>query len=224
MFAKTFKKFPASLSCMIAAIGLLASASASATNYGGVEFPGGASSFADTVVTYDPLFGGTSGPAASAQHFLNSLGIPDGNYVSLGQGGRIVLRFTDNSLTGSGTPALDLWIFEVGPDVEDTFVDISKDGVTWHSIGGVGGSTAGINIDAFGFGTSDFFSFVRLTDDPNEGQRGSGGTVGADIDAVGAIASAAPVPGIPEPETYAMLLAGLGLLGFAARRRKQHAG
>jgi hypothetical protein len=26
---------------------------------------------------------------------------------------------------------------------------------------------------------------------------------------------------IPEPETYAMLLAGFGLLGFAARRRKQ---
>jgi hypothetical protein len=28
---------------------------------------------------------------------------------------------------------------------------------------------------------------------------------------------------IPEPETYAMLLAGLGLLGFVARRRKQQA-
>jgi outer membrane lipase/esterase len=28
---------------------------------------------------------------------------------------------------------------------------------------------------------------------------------------------------IPEPETYAMLLAGLGLLGFTARRRKQNA-
>ncbi|MEO7728763.1 MAG: PEP-CTERM sorting domain-containing protein [Burkholderiales bacterium] len=28
---------------------------------------------------------------------------------------------------------------------------------------------------------------------------------------------------VPEPETYAMLLAGLGLLGFAARRRKQQA-
>ena len=28
---------------------------------------------------------------------------------------------------------------------------------------------------------------------------------------------------IPEPETYAMLLAGLGLMGFVARRRKQSA-
>lgn len=27
---------------------------------------------------------------------------------------------------------------------------------------------------------------------------------------------------VPEPETYAMLLAGLGLLGFAARRRQQN--
>lgn len=27
---------------------------------------------------------------------------------------------------------------------------------------------------------------------------------------------------VPEPETYAMMLAGLGLLGFIARRRKQH--
>ena len=36
----------------------------------------------------------------------------------------------------------------------------------------------------------------------------------------GGIASAA-VTAVPEPETYAMLLAGLGLMGAIARRRKQ---
>ena len=74
------------------------------------------------------------------------------------------MRFTNNSLTGSGNSNLDLWIFEIGPDIEDTFVDVSKDGSTWFSVGAVTGSTRGVDIDAFGFGTSDFFSYVRLTD------------------------------------------------------------
>ena len=30
-----------------------------------------------------------------------------------------------------------------------------------------------------------------------------------------------PPPAVPEPETYAMMLAGLGLIGFSARRKKQ---
>lgn len=30
-----------------------------------------------------------------------------------------------------------------------------------------------------------------------------------------------PVPGIPEPETYALMMAGLGLLGMVARRRRR---
>ena len=33
-----------------------------------------------------------------------------------------------------------------------------------------------------------------------------------------------PATPIPEPETYAMMLAGLGLLGFVARRRRQNLG
>ena len=201
---------------------LLVTSSAAAIPFHGVEFPSGASSFADSVVSYDPTFGGGAAPAAAFQDTSQALGIPnypegtDPEYVSLGAGGRIVLRFTDNSLTGSGSAALDLWIFEIGPDVEDTFVDISKDGVTWTSVGKVFGATSGIDIDAFGFGTSDFFSYVRLTDDLAEGDR-SGTTVGADIDAVGAISSAPPVITVPEPGLLALL--ALGLAAFCLQYR-----
>ena len=51
-------------------------------------------------------------------------------------------------------------------DIEDTFVEISKDGVQWFAVGKVFGSTAGVDIDAFGFTVADLFAFVRLRDDP----------------------------------------------------------
>ena len=102
MFAKKFDKSLPAVNCMIAAIGLIACVSAQAEIYGGVNFPGGVSSFADAVVSYDPTFGGATGPQLSAREPLNALGIPTGSFVTLGDGGRITLRFTDNSLTGSG--------------------------------------------------------------------------------------------------------------------------
>jgi hypothetical protein len=47
---------------------------------------------------------------------------------------------------------------------------------------------------------------------------------GADAtDKTGSLLSQA-IPAIPEPETYAMMLVGFGLLGFVARRRKQSLG
>ena len=195
--------------------------SAHADIYGGVNFPQGLSSFADAVVSYDPVI--KSGqPGEAHRNFADTIGAPNytglaSQYASLGDGGSITLEFIDNRLTGSGDDKADLWIFEVGPDVEDTFVEISKNGILWMSVGKVFGSTAGIDIDAYGFGTNDLFRFVRLTDDSNEGDQ-TGASVGADIDAVGAIFSvSAP---IPEPQTYLLMLSGLALVGAFARRRK----
>lgn len=202
-----------------------------AETFGGVEFPQGALSFADAVVSYDP---GPVAPSMPYQGAFNALGVPDYaggsscssqadcSFLTLGDGGSVVLRFVDNLLTGSGSADDDLWIFEIGSDVENTFVDISSDGVTWSSVGFVGGATSGIDIDAFGFGAGDTFSYVRLTDDTNEGQQ-SGSTVGADIDAVGAISTIA-APGVPEPATWLTMVLGFGLVGGTMRARRNRPG
>jgi len=216
---------------MAAALLFGAAQAAQADIIGGVGFPQGAISFADAVTFYDPAFGGGNVPGVPYQGTGNALGIPDYigangcaaqascTFLTLGAGGRAILRFTDNVLTGSGSSAFDLWIFEIGPDVEDTTVDVSVDGVTWSSVGLVTGSTRGIDLDAFGFGTSSAFSYVRLTDVLNEGATG-GDTVGADIDAVGAISTRAVDP-LPEPGTWAMMIGGLGLAGGMMRRRQR---
>lgn len=213
---------------LLTAACMFCAAPAQATLIGGVEFPQGAVSFADAVVSYSPILvsGNPSDPHRGAS---NALGVPnytgvngcasqaDCSFVSLGDGGSLVVQFIDNRLTGSGNASLDLWIFEVGPDVEDTFVDISKDGTTWLSVGKVGGSTAGVDIDAFGYTAADLFAYVRLRDDPDlDGQ--SGATVGADIDAIGAISTVATP--VPEPGTFALM--AVGLAGLFAARRSAH--
>lgn len=186
-----------------------------AEEYGGIEFPDGAISFADHVIRYDPMHSGGPVPteptavipsdALGAPDFPPGGGIGDVGAVSLGRGGLIELQFIDNILTNSGDGDKDLHIFEVGSDVEDTFVAIrpkpetaalldaglDANGDGFYEIGKVYGSISSIDIDAIfpGFAAGELaFDAVQLIDDYNEG--GAGGvTVGADIDAVGAIAT-----------------------------------
>ncbi len=194
---------------------------------GSAEFPNAALSFADEVVDYSPTMN-SGQPTAGNRGSFNALGVPNARLddvcdvaiecdsVSLGDGGSITLHFLDNELSGSDSADFDLWIFEVGPDVEDTFVEVSADGTNWASVGKVYGSTAGIDLDAFGFGMSTAFFYVRLTDDGNEGNQ-VGNSVGADIDAVGAIRTRPSNPDVPEPTSAALVALGATIL--AARRR-----
>lgn len=222
--------------CALMAASLLAlgATQAHATVIGGVEFPQGQVSFADSVVSFTP--GAAGVPSAPYLGEANALGAPNYNgsascasqaactFLSLGAGGALVLRFDDNVLTGSNNSAFDLWIFEVGPNVEDTTVDLSVDGTNWLSVGLVTGSTRGIDIDAFGFDATSAFRYVRLIDVVAEGGAGNGGSVGADIDSVGAISTRAFTPpdiGVPEPSTWAMMLLGFTGLGSALRRARR---
>lgn len=208
---------------------------AQAVPIGGVEFPEGAVSFADAVVSYAPVLVNGTQPTAPHRDPTRALGVPDYagdtscasgptcTFVSLGDGGTLTLQFTDNVLTGSDNNNFDLWIFEVGPDVEDMFVEVSTDGSSWLPVGKVGGSTAGVDLDAFGYGLGHSFSFVRLRDDPDlDGQNGA--TVGADIDAVGAI-STRRVSLVSEPDGLTLVLtalAGAMALGLYRRSPGRH--
>jgi len=193
--------------------------------------------YADAVAAFNPQTGDGKATDPRFQNPASALGAPDYDLntmlgaVSLGKGGSITLALTDNALTGSGDSTVDLWIYEVGPDIEDTYVWISKDGTfpplypdagwddtTAGYIGAVAGSTSSIDIDAFGWGPGDYFTHVRLMDDPLQDTVSTGPFTGADIDAIECLSSVE----IPEPLTMVSVLTGLALVGNHVRRRRRH--
>lgn len=163
---------------------------------GQIHFPKGAISFVDQVISYSPS--ARNAPPRALRDRNNILGEPDYasgddcgsrescSLVALGPGGRIVLRFADNMLTGSGDDTADLWIFGEN-SASSLSVEIGVDGEEWLDVGEVAGGAGGVDIDAYGFGPYTSFYYVRLTDvaDPRRGAD----SAGAAIDAVGAIST-----------------------------------
>lgn len=153
-------------------------------------FPAGNISFADEVISYRP---GKPFPVKNFSYPKQALGPPNNrplyesntqvrqNFVSLGCGGTLVVRFTDNALVD--VPGPDLYVFEIGSDVEPSHLWISKNGTEWVDIGEIKGATAAIDISRF-VKPGDQFRYVRLTDLKSRCVKTWGG---ADIDAVGAI-------------------------------------
>ncbi|MFC1764801.1 hypothetical protein ACFL6U_22365 [Planctomycetota bacterium] len=156
----------------------------SAKLIGGIEFPGGDASFVDAVIDYH--LGHDSWPPYNDPN--RALGVPDGNDVSLGVYGHLVLKFTDNFLTTSGNDEHDLYVFEIGGWIEPFKVEISVDGISWIDLGDFKGQPTSIDIDRFESVVPDTtYSYVRLTDIlPHTSGKPYGQ---ADIDAVGAISS-----------------------------------
>ena len=157
-------------------------------NRGEVLLPQGDLSFADAVADFTL---GKGKPKATAIEASAALGPPDyrgnnndGSFTTLGCGGRLELAFTDNALIDLDGP--DLYVFEVGPDVEGTSLAISVDGTQWIEVGLIEGGRSEVDINGFALPGASY-RYVRLTDD---GIKCSGGFPGADIDAVAAIGSA----------------------------------
>ena len=211
---------------------------------GPVWVPAGAAAFADVVTSYNPNIETNPGPdtiLGTADDFDvpvpayrvpgDALGVTNydghvfgtpydtGEFVSLGNGGDLVLQFTDVLLSPNGNSSFDLYIFEVGDLMEATDVWISKTGnvgipADWFYVGRAQGSqTRGIDIDAYavanGWTTADQFGYVRLQDVYSDAYNLSI-WAGADIDAVAVV---------PEPATMTLLALGGTALLWAKRRR-----
>lgn len=152
-----------------------------------VVLPLGPLSFADRAVSHAK---GSKQALKPERNPANALGEPDfkkagdGRAFTLGCHGEAVFEFVDNALVDVDGP--DLYIFEVGQDVEPTFVSLSRDGENWRPIGKIAGAKTAIDLRAHGL-SDETFRFVRLKD---TGKYCSGRWPGADIDAIAAVGSA----------------------------------
>jgi hypothetical protein len=96
---------------------------------GEVFFPIGDASFADTVVSFEsgePDGGEASSDATRALNIPDYSDSSEDGYLTLGCGGELVVQFNDNKLIDVAGP--DLYVFEIGPDVEATAMAVSEDG------------------------------------------------------------------------------------------------
>lgn len=153
------------------------------------------------------------------------LGPPDGNFAGLGAQS---LTYDFGAWVVANRPgAPDLNVYEVnfgGPEFE--FIDVlaSADGISFISLKGSEGAIQALAGDeahgggvfgrSYDLGGLPWARYVRLV---GTGNGEAGGTNYFDLDALGAH-ELAPSP-VPEPQAWALWLAGLGLVGSAWRRR-----
>ncbi len=155
-----------------------------------VAFPRERAHFASRVIAYEV---GTPAPLPEGQDPTTALGPPDyapdkwsrPRAVSLGNGGSITLAFGEGALIDGDGP--DLFIWEIGPNVEAMDVEISADGKTWIHAGTARGGPCAVDIGPY-VGRDDVFHFVRLRDVAFQGGE-SDAWPGADIDAVAVLGS-----------------------------------
>ena len=166
------------------------------------------------------LSGNTTGQSAAI-----FLGAPDDRFVGLGAD-EVTYDFGINQVVNRAG-LLDINVYEVdfgGAEFGAMDILVSKDNITFTSIKASETSlvrTSGDSVhgnNSFGrsydLGAFDWVRYVRID---GKGSGRSGGTNGFDLDAIGAHEVRAA---IPEPGTWALMLAGLAAVAGLARRRR----
>ncbi len=152
-----------------------------------VNIPLGKISFADEVVEFKlghPRPQSKFRDSSQALHEPNYTSIKSPEFVSLGCGGQLTLKFVDNGFMN--LPGDDLYIFEVGPAKEPARIEVSTNGEDWIYAGDIGGGKSSIDLSEENIDKHIIFYYVRITDLKSVC---NSITAGADIDAVAAINS-----------------------------------
>ncbi|WP_242439488.1 DUF6531 domain-containing protein [Pseudomonas nitroreducens] len=170
--------------------------------------------YATSIVSFSP------GPNTTGEYAnpANALGAPDykvggaPEYVSLGNGGTLILKLAEPGIAASGEAFPDIRVVEIGEQGEPVDVYISQNGADWILVGSTISANS-LDIDQpTNANTETYYKYVKLIDLPPV-QSGAP-YAGADIDAVVAIprtgmeqkgppSNSCSTPGQLEPESYA---------------------
>lgn len=174
--------------------------------------------YADEVVDYHdsgagPIagpYGGIGGsypiPVPTSVVLGNDVGSE--TFLSLPTESYVTVRFTDEVIVnGIGN---DIFVQETGAAGDNANVFVSTNGIDFTFLGLAGGGVQ-TAMDLSSIGYSSPVSYVQIV-----GLDNNGGSPGFDVVNVQGLS----VSPIPEPETYAMLLAGLGLLGWRMKNAR----
>lgn len=155
--------------------------------YESIYLPLGKISFADSLLEFkvgSPASIKKYRDSVQCLHEPNYKNYQTPNFVSLGCGGSLTVKFIDNGFMN--LPGDDLYIFEVGPSREAAKVEISQNGTDWVYAGKIAGGKSSIELSKAGIDDETVFYFLRITDLKELCRSIS---AGADIDAIGAINS-----------------------------------
>ena len=176
------------------------------------------------------LIGVGTGQANASGYTFTDLGALGGNYseaTGINNSGQVV-GWSEMS-TGymhatiwNGTTPTDLGALEGGRHSRAMGINNSGQVVGWSYAAGAQHATI------WNGGTpTDLNDFLSVSDvnagwelNGAYGINDNGWVVGIAVNAMTGAANAFLLTPVPEPETYAMFMAGLGLMGFIARRRK----
>jgi hypothetical protein len=195
--------------------------------------------FPDIVIDYfdsgagpiaGPYGGATSGlvgfAPVSTSVILGFNDVTFNGFVSLPTGSYITLGFTDEIITNG--PGNDIFISEIGAVDEEADIFVSSDLINFRLLGVASNrpfpfnslSRQNFDLGQIGFGPNEVLRAIRIV-----GRDNLGASPGFDLNAV-QITFSSFVAGnpnasgaVPEPGTWAMMIAGFALTGSAMRRR-----